>query len=1035
MPSVSFEKPTSPVSGSARRTLPLWIATLAGIALSLAAFHLAREQERLRAEAEFTRRADVHYVALQASLSRHLEILRSLQRLMQLSPMVSRNEFRGWARDIVVEQPEIQLLEWCPRISKERRGRFESNVRGNGQLNFTIVERDTSGRTRPVGERDEYFPVLYFEPPRGNEIVRGLDVASDTGAAELMRARDTGQPAASGCVSMGPGADDQFSIILTMPVYRLGPVPTTLEGRRAEFVGCVRGVFRMQELFTAAWRHVPVGGVDTLVLDSSALNSTNHLPLFGSSAGSAVTESGFREGPHHEARLRVGGRTWTFLFRPLQQWWESQFSWLPHLLLAAGLGLTLLAGANIRAALRRTEVIETTVAERTAELQEVNASLGREIGERRRTEEQLRQMQSTLLQAQRIGRVGSWEEDLAARALSWSEETFRIFGQDPATFQPTEEAFFTSVHPDDLERVKKAVLAAYEGGVRYDVEHRIRRPDGSESFVHEMAEIVRDDEGKPVRMIGTVQDITERHYAEERLEWERNLLRTLIDNVPDYVFFKDHEGRFIMSNVAGQRVLGVHNADDLVGKSEADFLPAEIAMIYAAADGEVLQTAQPIINREEPLVTRTGEKRYLLTTRIPLKDSRGQITGIIGVSRDITERKRAEDERNVMERKFQETQKLESLGVLAGGIAHDFNNLLTGILGNASMARMELASDSPLQPFLEQVETSSQRAADLCKQMLAYSGRGRFVIQRLNLSELAQETLHLLQVSISKKVALKLDLVEDLPGVMADATQIRQIIMNLVINASDAMRDKGGLITIKTSTLHADRNYVEDLVGAAELAPGNYVVIEVTDNGCGMSAQTKAKIFEPFFTTKFTGRGLGLAAVLGIVRGHKGALKVESEVGRGSTFRLLLPAAGAATGDTKVFRRVASEWRGNGTVLVIDDEESVRMVSKKMLTTLGFDVITASNGEQGLNLYRAQAEGISAVLLDLTMPQMDGEETFRGLRQLRSDACVVLMSGFNEQEAGARFVGKGLAGFLQKPFTPDELRERLAAFGKGPDQN
>jgi CheY-like chemotaxis protein/two-component sensor histidine kinase len=314
--------------------------------------------------------------------------------------------------------------------------------------------------------------------------------------------------------------------------------------------------------------------------------------------------------------------------------------------------------------------------------------------------------------------------------------------------------------------------------------------------------------------------------------------------------------------------------------------------------------------------------------------------------------------------------------------------------------------------------------------MLAYSGKGRFIIQRIGLSSLVRETLHLLQLSISKKAVLKLDLAENLPAIMADATQIRQIIMNLVMNASDAIGEKSGLITISTSSINADRRYLADLVGAADLPPGNYVVLEVTDNGCGMNSETKAKIFEPFFTTKFTGRGLGLAAVLGIVRGHKGALKVYSELGRGSTFRLLLPAAGTHAGDTRVDHRIAPQWRGSGTVLVIDDEDSVRLVAGKMLKSLGFEVLTAENGEQGLLVYRAHTERVSAVLLDLTMPKMDGEETFRELRRVRPDACVILMSGFNEQEAGARFVGKGLAGFLQKPFTPEELRERLAAFGQ-----
>lgn len=265
---------------------------------------------------------------------------------------------------------------------------------------------------------------------------------------------------------------------------------------------------------------------------------------------------------------------------------------------------------------------------------------------------------------------------------------------------------------------------------------------------------------------------------------------------------------------------------------------------------------------------------------------------------------------------------------------------------------------------------------------------------------------------------------------MADATQIRQIIMNLVMNASDAIGEKSGVITISTSSMNADRRYLADLIGASDLMPGNYVALEVTDNGTGMSAETKAKIFEPFFTTKFTGRGLGLAAVLGIVRGHKGALKVYTELGRGSTLKLLLPAAGAATGDTKVDQRPVPQWRGKGTILVIDDEESVRMVAGRMLKALGFEVLMASDGEKGVQVYRAQADGIAAVLLDLTMPRMDGEETFREIRRVREDACVILMSGFNEQEAAARFIGKGLAGFVQKPFSPEELRQRLEAFGQ-----
>ena len=1024
--------PPEPRGSSRRSLLPIWLVALGGAGLSGVIFFLAHDLETRRANTEFIRRANIHQDALGASLSRHLESLHGVQKLMALATNLDRATFRDWARDIVVEHPEIQVVQWCPRVANADRASHEAAARQDGFLEYAIVERDRRGVTNlPAQVRAEYFPVLLFEPLQGNEVMSGLDVSTGQAFAELQHARDTGRPAASAPVSLMGETGQQSGLIMTLPVYVRGAPLQSVEQRRAAFRGVVRGVFRMRDLLDSSWQAVPTLGVETLIVDPSGLHGTNRFilhhgaaPRSGSSA--IPTEVEFRSGRHFASLLRVGGRAWTLLFRPVPEWWSVQFSWLPYLILAGGLIMTALVTVWVRGSVRRTEMIESAVAERTA-------ALSREVAERRLTEEELRKTQSTLVMAQRIGRVGTWELDVARNTLWWSDETFRIFGQDPEGFHPSTPAFFEHVHPEDREKVQQASHNAIETGRRYDVEHRVRRGDGSECFVHEMAEIVRDEEGKTVRMVGTVQDITERHYGEERLEWERNLLRAVIDNVPDYIFFKDREGRFIMNNLATQRVLGVQNADDAVGRTDADFLPAEVAMLYAATDARILETGQPIINQAEPLMTHSGEKRFLLTTKIPLKDARGQVTGIVGVCRDITERKRVEDEQQVLERKFQETQKLESLGVLAGGIAHDFNNLLTGILGNASLARMELSPESPLHPYLHQIEHSSQRAADLCKQMLAYSGKGRFVIQRIDLSALVKETLHLLQLSISKKASLRLQLTEPLPAVMADATQLRQIIMNLVMNASDAIGEKSGEITISTATMRADHQYLTELVGAADLAPGEYVVLEVTDNGCGMTSETRSKIFEPFFTTKFTGRGLGLAAVLGIVRGHKGAMKVYSELGGGSTFKLLLPAAGAVTAEPRWEQRPALHWRGEGTVLIIDDEESVRMVATKMLKALGFQVLAASDGEQGLRVYRAHSDRIAAVLLDLTMPRMDGEETFRELHRICPDVCVILMSGFNEQEAAARFVGKGLAGFLQKPFTPEDLRERLEGFGQRAD--
>jgi two-component system cell cycle sensor histidine kinase/response regulator CckA len=421
---------------------------------------------------------------------------------------------------------------------------------------------------------------------------------------------------------------------------------------------------------------------------------------------------------------------------------------------------------------------------------------------------------------------------------------------------------------------------------------------------------------------------------------------------------------------------------------------------------------------------KDGKWYYVVNTPIPHQD--GSISKQACII-DVTERKRAEEEKMLLERRIQETQKLESLGVLAGGIAHDFNNILTAIIGNTSLARMKLAPTAPAYSCLEKIETSSRRAADLCNQMLAYSGKGQFNVMRFDLSGIVEETTHLLQLSISKKIVLKYDLDRDLPAILADATQIRQIIMNLVINASEAIGNKSGLIRIATGAMYADHNYLKEEFLSPNLGEGHYAYLEICDNGCGMDKETRARIFDPFFTTKFTGRGLGLAAVLGIVRGHKGALKVYSEPGRGTKFKLILPCANGSA-ECPENGPAAMSWRGSGTVLVVDDEEAVRTVVAGMLQTFGFQVEQARDGIEALALFRDIGDRVRLVLIDLTMPRLDGAETFRELRRVKSDINVILMSGFSEYDTMDRFAGKENIGFIQKPFNAEKLLEKLRTF-------
>jgi PAS domain S-box-containing protein len=438
--------------------------------------------------------------------------------------------------------------------------------------------------------------------------------------------------------------------------------------------------------------------------------------------------------------------------------------------------------------------------------------------------------------------------------------------------------------------------------------------------------------------------------------------------------------------------------------------------------------ATSLYEMEYRLRSKAGAWIWVLDRgRVVERDKKGRPLRATGTHLDITERKRVEEERLELERQVQHSQKLESLGILAGGIAHDFNNFLMAILGNADLALRDLSPASPVRSYLEGIETASQRAAELCQQMLAYSGKGRFLVKNLDLGHVVQEMAHMLEVSISKKVTLRYNFDKDVPPVEGDASQIRQVIMNLVINASEAIGSDSGVISISTGAMKCDQEYLRETYLDQDLPDGLYTWIEVSDTGSGMDAETRAKIFDPFFTTKFTGRGLGMAAVLGIVRGHSGAIKVYSEMGKGSTFKVLFPATAADATAGEGFLpsgTVGGDWF-SGRVLVVDDEDSVRTLAARMLEKIGFEAITAADGREAVEIYRQHGDRIDWVLLDLTMPNMDGRETLRELRRTNRDVRVMLSSGFNEQDVTQQFAGKGPDAFIQKPYQLDVLVQKV----------
>jgi len=533
----------------------------------------------------------------------------------------------------------------------------------------------------------------------------------------------------------------------------------------------------------------------------------------------------------------------------------------------------------------------------------------------------------------------------------------------------------------------------------------------------------------PLQIAGAILvNAFERRRAEAALRANEQRLVHVLECSPVGICLLDERGQLTFANSAAEELAGMPRSL-AVGQprsgaswaaSTLDGQPiAEEEMPVARA----LRTGQPV--RVELAITRADGRRVPLDVNAaPLRDeSSGALCGAVSAFVDLSERVRQEEERRHLEQQIQQAQKLESLGVLAGGIAHDFNNLLVGVLGNLDLALADLSPLAPACAPLRDAETAARRAAELTRQLLAYSGKGRFVVQPLQLGALVEEMVHILHLSISKKATLRLELAPGLPCVEADEAQLRQVVMNLVLNAAEAIGDQRGVVAVSTSVLDCDREALAGDWLPEPLAPGRYLCLEVADTGAGMDEATRARIFDPFFTTKFTGRGLGLAAVLGIIRGHRGAIRVESEPGKGSRFRVLLPAT---EHQVEVLAEPGDErWQASGTVLLVDDEEVVRQVGARMLERLGLRVLCARDGRQAVELFRAHADEVRCVLLDLTMPVMDGEETLRELQRVRTEVRVILTSGFSEQEVQLRFAGRGLVDFLQKPFRLETLRSRL----------
>ncbi len=522
-----------------------------------------------------------------------------------------------------------------------------------------------------------------------------------------------------------------------------------------------------------------------------------------------------------------------------------------------------------------------------------------------------------------------------------------------------------------------------------------------------------------------MREILDRKKAENALTESEQRYRNLFSSARDAIFImKDF--RIVDCNPVTLTMFGC-TREQIIGKSPYYFSPElqpDGTTSRVSGENNAIEALKDIPQLFEWLHCRWDGTPFYAEVAL----NRVSIAGedyLQSIVRDISDRRKAEEERLEFEKGVQHAQKLESLGVLAGGIAHDFNNLLVGILGNADLALRDLSPSSSTHANIMQIEKAAMRASDLSRQMLAYSGKGKFIIEILSLNDIVEEMAFLLKTSISKNILLSYNLTENLPSIKADSTQISQIVMNLITNASEAIGEQSGFIRLDTGVIEFDGSRMPEEYISQEAFKGTYAFIKVSDTGCGMSEATITSMFDPFFTTKFFGRGLGLAAVIGIVRGHKGAIRVSSVPGKGSTITITFPTCTDSSDSAPEKLLSESSLICKGTVLLVDDDETVLSVGKEMMETLGFAVLTAAGGQEALDLLMDKRGQIVCVVLDLTMPHMDGKETCSRLREIDPAIPVIISSGYSRKDVEKQFGESGISGFLSKPYRLSDLLDIL----------
>jgi two-component system, cell cycle sensor histidine kinase and response regulator CckA len=669
------------------------------------------------------------------------------------------------------------------------------------------------------------------------------------------------------------------------------------------------------------------------------------------------------------------------------------------------------AEATIR---RLNECLERRVEDRTAELEGATDSLRRELASRRRAEEGLRESEERYRDLVENANDIVYTHDLDGAITSWNRAGERMLGY------PAEEAVGMNISrvvaPDQLDRARRMTAEKAERGGRTAYELGVVAKGGRRLTV-EISSRLACLPGRPPRVQGMARDITDRKRAEEALLEQRQVLQSVLSHIPCAVFWKDRRGVYLGCNDQSARDLGMASPAGVIGKTDLDMpVTKEEADFYIRCDRQVMETGRPLLDIEETQRRPDGHQAVLLTSKVPLRDASGRTVGVLGVYTDVTEGRRLEEQ-------LRQSQKMEAVGQLAGGVAHDFNNLLTVINGFGELLLSRLPPGDPSRDLAGQITKAGDRAAALTRQLLAFSRRQVVAPRVLDLNAVVSDLEKMLRRVIGEDVGLAVRLRPGLGRVRADAGQLEQALVNLAVNARDAM-PQGGKLSIETADAELDEGYARSHAG---VAPGRYVLLAVSDTGHGMTEGVKARIFEPFFTTKGVGKGtgLGLAMVYGIVKQAGGHVEVYSEVGVGTTFKLYLPLAEEEARPSRPSSTPGLARGGSETVLLAEDEDAVRALTRTVLQGKGYSVLEAADGEGALRVAAAHAGPIHLLVSDVVMPGLGGRGLAERVLALRPGLRVLYLSGYTDDAVVRHGVLHENVNFLQKPFAVAALAQKV----------